>query len=243
MPTANPIDDREKYPNELVLTKDGYRGVRYWRAQAASLEDAHAADNLPRIGDPWSASLATVIVTSIDPREERKGGGWWVYAVRYEQNFGQLPETSGVGVVTRIVPSSTTQQVLYDITGTRKLTKDNRGVAKIVTKTLFEVTRYFDNLPDLTPYRNITDEPKVNDAAVTLPNYFNSGQSVEIPAGELLYVKFTPDVEGQRFVVRSELHWARRWKHEKIGENPDGTPSGSGELLDIYETGSFAGLI
>lgn len=242
MATAEQINDDKHYPTTLVETIEGYRGVRFYRVRAGSREEALAADGMPRIGDPWSAELGGVLVRQRDARAERAGGDWIVVRVDYETNTGQIPSV-GPGVISRVVPSTTTRNVNFDVDGTTKLTSDGRGVPRIVTVTLFEVVRYFQAMPDLSPYRNITDEPKVNDATVVLPNLFGSGQNLQIGPGELLYAKYTPDRVGELFEIRSELHWRRDWKHHKLGEEPSGEPSGSDTPLDIYETGDFSGLL
>lgn len=242
MPTAELCNDDLHYPDSLVETAEGYRGLRHYRVRAPSRESALSADGLPRIGTPWSSELGGVLVREREVVPDRKGGNWWVVKLEFETNTGQIPQ-AGPGVVTRIVPSTTTRRINFDITGTKKLTSDGRGVGRLVTVTLFEVIRYTENLPDLAPYRNITDEPKVNDAPVTLPNLFGSGQNLAVGAGELVYAKFTPDREGELFSIRSELHWRRDWRHMRPAEQPSGNPAGAFEAMDIYEPGSFEGVL
>ncbi len=242
MPTAIIINDDQKYPGAFTEDRNGYRGLRFYRVRCATHEEALEADGLPAIGDPWSQSKLLVQVHNREARRERMGGDWFIVKVEYEVNNGQVPAV-GPAVVTRIVPSTTTRSVNFDITGTKKLTSDGRGVPRLVTVTLFEVVRYFHTLPDLAPYRNITDEPKINDGPVVLPNLFGSGQGMPVGVGELLYAKFTPDAEGERFSIRSELHWRRDWRHYRNAETPAGEAAGAQEALDMYESGSFAGLL
>lgn len=242
MPTASLINDDQKYPNALGRNRDGLTGTRFYRVDCATHDEALAADGLPVLGDPWSQSRLRLQLDELDARRERMGGNWFIVRAQYRINTGQIPAV-GPGVVTRIIPSTTTRNVNFDITGTRKLTSDGRGVPRLVTVTLFEVVRYFTEMPNLTPYRNITDEPKLNAGGVALPNLFGSGTNLSVAAGELLYAKFTPASEGELFSIRSELHWRRDWRHYKNAETPAGEPAGAQEALDLYESGDFTGLL
>ena len=243
MPTATPINDSTKRPWTLVETTNGWRGKKYFRIDTDNLEMAHQADGLPRKGEPWSSTRTDIRVVSIDPRPERAGGPWMIAEIIYENDVGQVPEADLV-TTTKIVQSSTTATISYDLNKVDITTK-NRGVSKLLTVILFEVTQYFEQMPDLLPYRLLTDEPKVNENSVVLNNIMGSGQTMQVAEQELLYAGFTVDRVGDVFAIVSTLQWRRDWKVIKPKVNAAGEIIGDDSFTthEIYELGNFGSVL
>lgn len=240
---AERINDPTRYPWSLKLTRDGFRGKRFYRVRCPKIEDAFEATGMPIIGEPWSATRPDVWCVGIDPRDERAGGEWKIVEVEYETNNGQIPYVDTT-TTTRLVHANTTRNVTHDI-NCKKIDSDGRGETKILSTLFYEVTQYFTNLPDLIVYHTLCDEPKVNANPQVMGNLFGSGESVTVPAGQLLFAGFRVERQDRLFVITSTLHWRRDWHAYRAIEGPSGLCDDPGNLntFDIYETADFGGVI
>lgn len=246
MPTATPINDTQKRPWKLVQTVNGYRGVKYYRVDTENLSLVHTATGLPRIGDPWDQSLMGVRVISVNPQSERPGGEWMIVEVTYENDTGQIPE-AGMVNTTAITQSSTSEMIKHDLQCKEIASEKERGEPKMLTVIMYEVTQYFDTLPDLMPFRLLSDEPKINLNPVLIKNIFGSGQNEQIEKEQLLYAGFSVEPVGDLFAIIHQLHWRRDWrpfrrKEDATGKCLDDNPDNI-LYFDIYEKADFSGVI
>lgn len=223
----------------LTLADGRYRGTRWYDiAGASSLEDCFFADGLPAFGTPWSANIHRATARVFTPEVQPGTNPLYVMRVEYGEDAAQ-PQP-GVKKTTTFKPAATSETVDHDVTGTKKLTDDGRGVSKMLASVSFEVVEGFTDLPDLGPYVHLMSEPKVNAAPVTLRNFMNTGQDIPVGQGRLLYAPFGLFFENGVIGVRHRLLYASSWKHRKPVLAPDGSLTGIFDEFDLYEEADYS---
>lgn len=237
-PVAELISNDGPYQATLDRSPEGYVGGRWFLIKgAASLEECHAAAGLPGQGAAWSVALPRLRARHFRPK--REGGSHFHMLVEYREDKGdQVTPTPDYRTTTALEAESASETVYYDITGTHRLGED--GATKLLTAITFRVKHYTSALPNLNAFLELCDEPKINSAAVVLPNLFGSGVHLEVSALQLLYKSFRITREGDLFATEHELLWRRDWRWRGVVLNEAMEPIASYIPQDVYEAVSFA---
>jgi len=229
-----------------VRERGRLRGVKWFLVlDAPGFADAHSADALPAMGDPYDPQYPLLKAARFTPYEEPGRWGAWHMRVDYleDDDTGVTPG-EGLRVTTSLEQSRTTETVDADVTLSNRLTHDGSGVPKLVNAMTLRVLTFSRALPDIAPLIELSDAPKVNSSALTLPNFLGSDQTMSVGAGQLLYGGFRPTRQGEFFVIEHELLLRRSWKHIKYPVDADGQPAGGqAEELDVYEQADFLAVI
>lgn len=251
-PTATLIENSGPQRPRLVRTAGVFSGTRHYMIEnAATLGDTYNAIGLPAAGSPWDQDHPQCKARVYDPVLAPGPSG--VYFMRVDYGQDTLTEYTAdpeLVITTTLEQNASSETVDFDPEGLKSQTNDGRGVPKMVSSLSLTVLKFFEDLPNIEPFLELSDEPKVNSDQVTLQNFMNSGQALVVPEEQLLYTHFTLGYEQGLFTVRHHLQRRRFWFNQrpmldasgKQRINP-GTQKGMFEVVEVYEYAPMMGVI
>lgn len=253
-PTAVLRENADQLRPTLTRNAGSFVGSRHFDIfDAVDLDDCYNAVGLPEKGQIWSPARPKVKARFFDPVYQPGPVPFYICKVQYREDTPTQYTADPDLIITTMSQNSTSMMVdreTRDVPNPKRLTNDKRGVPRMLTTLSFEVVQFFETLPDIEPYMLLSDEPKVNSDEVILQNFMNSGSSITVPIGQLLYAGFAIGYEQELFTIRHRLERLRSWKNHRPIEDANGnqrldpvTSKGVFELADIYETAPFGGVV
>lgn len=262
-PTFTLIENGQDFRPEITEEQGGWRGVRHGWFDTADITDAILNGiNYPKRGDPWDALAPNLIVQKrsvmiwdgntslarLDYATPGLGGGVLDYPAQIGKPITiSAPSQASVTAKKFLLKEDpSTPGAFLPVVNTDPLIAQGQGVTKEVglLDERVKVAYAMNNL-GAVPWariRALHTDGGINDADISLPNYFGSGYAKPAPRHTLRYRFAEYDLQADLFVVTHVMASAENHIVEYEDLDEDGNVQLPNKRGHIYPFVSLAGL-